>query len=159
MFPPFPTSCLQLLCGFLRFFPSSIPSPSPPPSSLLFRYCSCFRPLSRRRSYLVFVDVSRHPVLVPVPALSSSPLSSPFLSCVHLTVSTPVPVSTPSPSPSPFKFPPTTASPSLFPPPTPFALSRPSGPITLSVQRACTDTGPYERSGRVPASATPCLQR
>ena len=63
----------------------------------------------------------------------------------------PFPLPTPLPSPLP---PPT---PTL--PPTPFAPSRPSDPVTSSVQCACIDTGPCERSCGVLASATPCLQR
>ena len=59
------------------------------------------------------------------------------------------------PLPFLFPFPP----PFTFPPPTPFAPSRSSDPVTPSVQCACTETVPCGRSFRVPASATPCLQR
>ena len=77
--PPFSTSRLQLLCGFLCFFtsfsplsilsllPSPFPSSSPFPSPLLLSspFPSCVRP--------------RVSIPVPVPVHAPSPLSSPFL--------------------------------------------------------------------------------
>ena len=85
---PFPTSRLQLLCGFLRFFayppptsilfsfPSLSPSSSPSPSPLLLSFPSPFPPpfpscVRPRISDLV-------PIPVPVPVPTLSPLSSPF---------------------------------------------------------------------------------
>ena len=73
--PPFPTWRLQLLCGFLRVFASSPPSPI----------------LSS------FPFPSSSPSPLPLPFLS------PFPSCAPSFVSPfPVPVSAPSPSPTPF---------------------------------------------------------
>ena len=73
--------------------------------------------------------------------------------------------SVPLPSTFMSPFPPPTLFPSPFPPqtlilpPVPFHSSRPSDPVTLSVRCAFIDTRPYERSCRVLASATPCLQK
>ena len=126
-----------------------------------------------------------NPILVPAPFPSSypfpsplrltcpSPLPSPFPLCVRPRVSIPVSVPVPAPSPLPSSFssyapsftstpapvPVLASSPSPFPPPTLFAPSRFSDPVTPLVRCACTGTRPCERSCRVPTSATPCLQR
>ena len=172
----FPTSRLQLLCGFLRFLTSSPPSPlsssfpsrSPPHLSSHLNYCSRFRPRSCPRSILVLV----HGVSIPVPALVSarSPLPSPSISYLRSFATTPVLVPAPSPAPSPSTSPftssllqPPTPFPSSIPPqthipsPAPFAHSFLLDSVTPLVRCAGTSTGPCQRSCRVPASATPCL--
>ena len=123
----------DIIALLLLPFPSSIPSPFPLPSPFASPFLTPLLP--------------SFPFLLP----SSSP------SYVHFLVSAPVPVPVPAPSPSPPPFHSPFLLPTLFP--SSLAATRPSDPVTLSIQYACTDTGPCKRSCRVPASATPCFHR
>ena len=113
------------------------------------------QPVRERHPSLFPSSFVRH--LVPTPVPAPSPLSSPSPSCVRSLASTPVPAPAPSPSPSPFRspFPPRLRScprpRSLLPPP------RTRLPLRYNVR--VQTSGPCEQSCRVPASATPCLQR
>ena len=82
MSPPFPARCLQLFCGFLRFFAPL------PPSPILFSF-----------------PLSSSPFPSPLQSPLTSPFPSPFSFGVRLRIPTPVPVPVPAPSPLPSPFP------------------------------------------------------
>ena len=109
--------------------PASVPVSAPVTVVTVLCSFSRVRPRSRHRLSPVSA-----PVLVPI--LRSFSRFYPF-SRSH---SVPVPVLRPLQS--------------LFPTPFSFAPSRPSDLVTPSVQCACTDTGPCERSCRVPETTT-----
>ena len=99
-------------------------------------FCSSSGPHLRSRTVAALVSVS---IMRPFARLH--PRSRSRYVPVPVTIQVSVPVPTP------------------ILPPTPFAPSPPSDPVTPSVQCSCTDVRSCEQSCRVPASATPCLQR
>ena len=135
-------------------------------------YCSRLRPRSRPCSHPVFIDESPPPSPFPFPPRPRSrPRSRPrFHSFVRLqprsrsrsrsrfrSVPDSITVHVPFFTPGPIVV--SAPAPDSDPAPDPVRSFPSLGPGYSLIRCACIDTGPCERSCRVLASATPCLQR
>ena len=157
---------------FLRFIASPPPSPitfslsSPFPSSSTFSSPPLFSFPSLLSSQFTSYVRPRVSTASPVPAQSQLPPPFPSYICSFAFN----PIIVPAPSACPPSFEPTFPQPrprySLRPRPRlrscprlPALLPDPQTRLPLRYDARFTDTGPCKRSCRVPASATPCLQK